>query len=176
MLGADGSIQRRAGEWMPSAPMRMSPSAVLPSAKRARTDVGVSSIDTRRAPKVNGMPAATTPSRITWCSHPRRTMTLPRSGSRAGPFGTSPSTRPVPLRITMRGARCASRQQALAQTELLEHSEAVGRDVEEETVDTGRARGGRLEDLDVPPRAGEEEGRGGTGDAGADDERARGAR
>ena len=64
--GAAGSIQARVRDRIPSAPIRMSPSATRPSAKVARTSVGVSSIDDEpRAPGECGTPASTAPSRIT---------------------------------------------------------------------------------------------------------------
>ena len=56
----------------------------------------------------------------------------------------------------------------LAQSELLEHGEAVGGDVEEEPG-VGVGLVGGLEDLDVPSGALQEERHGGTGDAASDD-------
>jgi hypothetical protein len=56
-----------------------------------------------------------------------------------------------------------------AEAELVEHREAVRRDVQEEPgIRVGRR--GRLEDLDVPPGTSEEEGDRRAGNAASDDE------
>ena len=75
--------------------------AVRPSAKIARTEASVCSMRSSRAANVIGMPASCAASRSTRCRMPRRTTTLPRSGSRAGPFGTAPSSLPVLDHMTM---------------------------------------------------------------------------
>ena len=76
-------------EWIPSAPTRQKPPAVVPSAKHAATRPSTSDADASALLNSNRTPASAAASNLIRLKAPRITVTPPT--------GTSPSTRPVSL-------------------------------------------------------------------------------